>query len=304
MTTVADLPAPRRRRLRRPAAALATADRVAGAGRRPGRGRPGRDRPDRVRHRRRHPVRPEHALDLGLRRRRAHPLPRRHERPLAVHGAALGRRHRRGDRSGDGGRAGALARLPGAAAPARVGARPALHRPGARPLLCRVGGHDDPALRAHGRVGRREPAPGDAPVRRLHHGGVAAHAGGDRRARRLGAHLRALRAHAPPARVDLALPRLRGRLLHQGAAVPAARLAAERLPRVDARGDGAPLRRDLQGRRVRPDRVRRPALPVGRPRLALGVPRSRPGRPPVRRRSSPSASRTRAASSLTPASAR
>ena len=74
-----------------------------------------------------------------------------------------------------------------------------------------------------GGEGRRR---GDPPVRRLHARRVAAHAGRDRRARRLGAHVRAVRAGRPAARVDLALPGLRARVLHQGAALPAARLAA------------------------------------------------------------------------------
>ena len=41
------------------------------------------------------------------------------------------------------------------------------------------------------------------------------------------------------ARLDLAVPGLLRGVLHQGAAVPAARLAADHLPAVVARGDGA-----------------------------------------------------------------
>ena len=117
-------------------------------------------------------------------------------------------------------------------------------------------------------------------------------------------HLRALRADRAPARVDLALPRLRGRVLHQGAAVPAARLAAERLPRVDARGDGAALRRDLEGRRVRPAASSPSRSSRRSPTTGAGCSSVSAWPASCTARSSPSASRTRAASSPTPASAR
>ena len=76
----------------------------------------------------------------------------------------------------------------------------------------------------------------------------------------------------------LALPRLRGRLRRQGAALPAARLAAGRLPRVAAGGRRGALGPRLEGGRLRlpahrPDQVprRRVARPARRcPPGALG----------------------------------
>ena len=58
----------------------------------------------------------------------------------------------------------------------------------------------------------------------------------------------------------LDLPRLRRRLRGQGAALALPRLAARRLPRVAARGGGAPLGRDLEDGRVRLSRHRHPVL--------------------------------------------
>ena len=106
---------------------------------------------------------------------------------------------------------------------------------------------------------------------------------------------------AAAARVDLAVPGVRRRVLHQGAALPAARLAAGRLPRVDPRGDGAALGRDLQGRGVRPAALRHPALSDRRPRLALALSGPRPHRAPVRRdRRVPPAGRPRGRRLLEP----
>ena len=116
----------------------------------------------------------------------------------------------------------------------------------------------------------------------LHHGRVAADAGRDRRHRHPLPHLRGVRRSHSGADLDLLL--LRRRVLHQGAAVPAARLAARGLPGVDAGGHRPALGRDLQGRRLRPAAVLPADVPGVRPRLALAVPRPGAGGPAVRRR--------------------
>ena len=90
---------------------------------------------------------------------------------------------------------------------------------------------------------------------------------GDVLARRLG-HVRQ--------RVDL--PRLPRRLRRQGADLPLPRLARRRLSRVAARGRGDPLRRRLEGGRLRAAADRDPELPRARRRLPGDDPRLRGGR--------------------------
>ncbi len=85
-----------------------------------------------------------------------------------------------------------------------------------------------------------------------------------------------------PERQHLALPRLRRRVRGQGAALPAPRLAAGRLPRVVARGRRRALGRDLEGRdlRIHPDLLRR--VPGAVRRLAQRDPRARRDRARLR----------------------
>ena len=100
---------------------------------------------------------------------------------------------------------------------------------------------------------------------------------GSRRARSTST---AARARAT-ARLDL--PRLRRRVRRQGAALALPRLAARRLPRVAARGGGAPLGRDLEdgGVRLPPHRrCRSSPRPVAR--LAHRHPRARVDRARLR----------------------
>ena len=143
-------------------------------------------------------------------------------------------------------------------------------RAGHRALLRRLGGDDDPAVRADRRLGRRAAAAGHADVLHLHADRLAADAG----RRRLGGHPRQLvpdrRADRRRPRLDLAVPGLLRRVLHQGAAVPAARLAADHLPAGGAGDDGAALGRDLQGRRLRPDRDRTAAVRAPTPSTCTG----------------------------------
>ena len=61
--------------------------------------------------------------------------------------------------------------------------------------------------------------------------------------------------------LDVALPRLRGRVRDQVAALPVPRLAADHLPRVAARGVGGALRHRLEGRSLRPAADRDPEVP-------------------------------------------
>ena len=138
-----------------------------------------------VRHPRRHPVRHRQGLDHRLPRHRRRPLPRRHGRPLAVHGAA--------------GAVGIAAAAAAASWPAATGRAPTSRccccwsarwccssPPRTCALLRRLGGDDDPALRADRRLGRRPAAAGDAHVLHLHADRLAADAG----RRRLGGHPR------------------------------------------------------------------------------------------------------------------
>ena len=64
--------------------------------------------------------------------------------------------------------------------------------------------------------------------------------------------------------VDLALPRVRGRVRDQVAALPAARLAARCVPRVAAGGLGGALRRRVEGGALRPAPDRDPEVPGAR----------------------------------------
>src|SRR5206468_9194716 len=73
----------------------------------------------------------------------------------------------------------------------------------------------------------------------------------------------------------LALPRLRDRVRRQGAALAVPRLATRRLPRVAGRGVGPPLRRDLEGGRVRLPPDRDPPVPRADARLPGADPRAR-----------------------------
>ena len=74
-------------------------------------------------------------------------------------------------------------------------------------------------------------------------------------------------------RQRLDLPRLRGRVHRQGAALPVPRLAAGRLPRVAGGGLGRALGRDLEGGGVRLPAHLLLALPGGRARLPHADPR-------------------------------
>src|SRR5581483_1959456 len=144
---------------------------------------------------------------------------------------------------------------------------------GPAPLLRLLRGDADPALRADRRVGRRRPPAGDDHVRRLHRRRLAPHARRDRRVR-------------PPAgdvrpdpdgdeRERLALPRLRGRVRGEGAAVAVPRLAPRRLPRVAGGGGGAALGRGLEGRGLRVPADRDREVPGAGPRLPRAAPRAR-----------------------------
>ena len=80
----------------------------------------------------------------------------------------------------------------------------------------------------------------------------------------------------------LALPRLRDRLRDQGAVLALPRLAARRLPRVAGRGVGSPLRRHLQGGRLRLPAHRDPEVPRADARLPCPAPRALRDRARVR----------------------
>ena len=305
----ADLPAAGRRAHRRPPAAAAARDRGAGAaGGRSSRPCWARSRWSASTSAAACSTSQNTAWISDFGAARADPLPRRHGRPVALHGAPdRGRRSRPRSAAAMRGRA-ASARAPTSACCSCSSAALVLLFTAQDLVLFYVGWEVMmiPLLRPDGRVGRRA-AGGAATLQFVVYTlvGSLLMLVGDRGARASRAHTFELSALiAPAARVDLALPGLRRRLLHQGAALPAARLAAGRLPRVDARGDRAALGRDLEGRRLRPAALRPAALPERRPRLALALPGPRPGRAPVRRASSPSASPTPAASSPTRASAR
>ena len=107
-----------------------------------------------------------------------------------------------------------------------------------------------------------------------------------------------------PGNEHVDLPRLRDRVRRQGAALALPRLAARRLPRVAARGGRAPLRRDLEDRRVRLPGHRPPVLPRPRRGLAHAAPRRSRRSGSSTGRSSRSARPTCAASSPTRASRR
>ena len=131
-----------------------------------------------------------------------------------------------------------------------VGARAALHRPGSGAVLRRVGSDDDPAVLVMVRCGAARVGAGDHPF-------VVYTSSGrcscwSRSPARRSAHTFEVSQVAQLGRVDLALLGLRARVLHQGAALPAARLAAGRVSRVDAGDDRAAFGRDLEGRRLRP----------------------------------------------------
>ena len=142
-----------------------------------------------------------------------------------------------------------LARLLRADAPAhrRDGRR--VRVAGSAPLLRLLRGDADPALHPDRRLGRRTADGGDGQVRHLHDGRLAADARRDRRLRPAGRDVRP--RGQPDEHEPLALPRLHGRLRHQGAALPVPRLAAGRLPRGAARGGRRSVRRDRQGGSLR-----------------------------------------------------
>ena len=90
---------------------------------------------------------------------------------------------------------------------------------------------------------------------------------------------RALRPELPAAGLPGALPRLR----HQGPDVPVPHLAARRPHRSPDGRLGDPGRRPPQARRLRPDPLRRPALPVRGPHVRLADHRPERDRDRVRR---------------------
>ena len=108
-----------------------------------------------------------------------------------------------------------------------------VHLTGSAPLLRLLGGDADPAVRPDRGVGRPGPAERDDQVRHLHDGRLAADARGDHRLRAPGRDV--LDGHRRDERQRLDLPRLRGGVRRQGAALPVPRLAAGRVPRVAGR---------------------------------------------------------------------
>ena len=135
-------------------------------------------------------------------------------------------------------RPGARVLLADAAADGRDRRR--LHGAGPAALLRLLRGDADPALRADRRLGRPAAPARDAHVRHLHGRRLAADARVDRRLRAPAGHIRP-DAHGHVV-LDLALPRLRGGVRDQVAALPVPRLAAHHLPRVPAGGVGGALR--------------------------------------------------------------
>ena len=154
---------------------------------------------------------------------------------------------------------------------------------GSDPLLRLLRGDVDPDLRARRGLGRAGPHEGDADVRALHDGRLAADARRDHRLRDLAGDVPARGDRDELERPDL--PRLHGRLRREGAAPPLPRLAPRRVHRGAARGRGAPLGCRLEGGGVRPRLDRAPPLPPAGRRLAQR--RARPRRGDARLRLRP-----------------
>ena len=166
----------------------------------------------------------------------------------------------------------------------------------ARPLsvLHVLGGDADPDVHDHRHLGRQAPDLLGGEVLPVHGRRLAAHAGGDRRARPpapAAVRRGLLRLRRPPSPLDstatpaVALRRLRAGLRHQGAAVPAAHVAAGR-----PRGSSDGRIRDPGGDPPEDGRLRVPALrdpPLSErrdePRRDRGHPAARADRDRVRR---------------------
>ena len=213
-------------------------------------------------------------------RRPRRQLPRRLLRILALARRADRRRRGGRDRLRRLGRPGSRPGLLRAHALPRRRGRRRLRLPGSSPLLRLLRGDADPHLRARRRLGWPEPDLGDGHVRDLHDGGLAPDARLDRRLRALAGHVQPdRRGHE---RQRLGLPRLPRRVRGEGAAAPVPRLAPHGLHRGAARGGRAPLRRRLQGRRLRARLDRAAALPGPGGRLAHRRARARRGRARLR----------------------
>ena len=208
-------------------------------------------------------------------------VPRRVPRHRALARRPRSRLPGRGGRLRDARRPRPAARVLRAHAAPHRGHRRRLLRTGPPPLLRLLGGDAHPALPPRRRVGRRGPAARDAALRHLHDGRLAADAGLDHRLRPRPGDVRPPRA-GTAGQLDVAVPRLRGGVRREGAALPVPRLAAVRVPRGAGRGRGRPLRRRLEGGRVRLPLHRDRPLPRPGRRPAGAHPRPRRSRPRLR----------------------
>ena len=192
-------------------------------------------------------------------------LLRRLLRLLALARRPHRRRHHSRDRLRAVGEPRARPRVPRPAALPDGLDRRRLHRPGSAALLRLLRGDADPDLRPDRSLGRAAAGACDRDVLHLHDGRLAADARVDRRSRALAGDVLAVRPGNVLQRV--ALPRLPRRLRGEGADLPLPRLADRRLSRVAAGGCSDPLRRRLQGGRLRAAADRDPDLPRAGPGL-------------------------------------